>query len=363
MAERICLHIGAPKTGTTYLQQILHLNRDALESAGVLYPRVAGDAHHTALWDLRDMPERDFGRNITGDWARAVRLVDAWTGTAVMSSELFVYADEDECLRALTAFAEGTEVHVIYTARDLVRQAPAVWQERVKNQHTLGYGPFLADALGRSTTHMAKGFWRAQDLPIALGRWSQGLPPEQVHVVTTPPAGSPPTLLWERFASVLGLDGGSYDTDIPVVNTSLSVTAAELLRRFNVRHGHQMTHPQYRRVVRKGLFDALGEAGEDTSKLTLTRSEYAALSQRSKAGAAAARDRGYDIVGSLDDLVPPPERQLQKHELGGTRPDDLDDAEVAAALLDVVGKLLFTQHSLVRRAKKQSKQGRPSDDG
>ncbi|MEJ7689547.1 MAG: hypothetical protein WKF76_03450 [Nocardioidaceae bacterium] len=353
MADRIFLHIGAPKTGTTYLQQVLHRNRDALEAAVVLYPRVVGDAHHTAVWDVRAPTERDFGRDVSGDWGKAVRLVDAWTGTAVMSSELFVYAEEKECGRALTAFADGTEVHVIYTARDLVRQAPAVWQERVKNQHTLGYGPFLADALGRSQTHMAKGFWRAQDLPVALKRWSQGIPPEHVHVVTTPPAGSPPTLLWERFASVLGLDGASYDTDIPVVNTSLSVTAAEVLRRFNVRHGHELTHLQYRRLVRKGLFDVLSEVVEDSSKLTLTSSEYAALSKRSEEGAAAARARGYDIVGSLDDLVPIPARQLQKHQLGGTRPDDLDDAEVAAALLDVVNKLLLLQRTLVRRGKKK----------
>lgn len=353
MADRVFLHIGAPKTGTTYLQHVLHRNRDALDEAGVLYPRVVGDAHHTALWDLREAGERDFGRNVRGDWGKAVRLVDAWTGTAVMSSELFVYAEEEECRRALTAFTDGTEVHVVYTARDLVRQAPAVWQERVKNQHTLGYGPFLADALNRSETHMAMGFWRAQDLPVALERWSQGIPPQHVHVVTTPPAGSPPTLLWERFASVLGLDGASYDTDIPVVNTSLSVTAAEVLRRFNVRHGHKLTHLQYRRVVRKGLFDVLSEVVEDTSKLTLTRSEYAALSKRSQAGAGVARARGYDIVGSLDDLVPTPARQLDKHELRGTRPDDLDDAEVAAALLDVVNKLLLLQHNLVKQDKKK----------
>jgi len=363
VADRVFLHIGAPKTGTTYLQQVLHRNRDALEAAGVLYPRVVGDAHHTAVWDVRAPTERDFGRNVSGDWGKAVRLVDAWTGTAVMSSELFVYAEPDECLRALTAFAPGTEVHVIYTARDLVRQAPAVWQERVKNQHTLGFGPFIADALGRSETNMAKGFWRAQDLAAALERWSQGLSPEQVHVVTTPPAGSAPTLLWDRFAGVLGLAGASYDTDIPVVNTSLSVTAAEVLRRFNVRHGHEMTHLQYRRVVRKGLFDVLNDVVEDTSKLTLARSEYTALSKRSKAGADAAQSRGYDIAGSLDDLVPTPARQLEKHELGGRRPDNIDESEVAAALLDVVNTLLLTQHTLVREAKRQSRKDRSKKDG
>ncbi|MGI8994374.1 MAG: hypothetical protein ACR2FP_08710 [Nocardioidaceae bacterium] len=355
MADRLFLHIGAPKTGTTYLQQVLHLNRSALEAAGVLYPRVVGDAHHTTVWDLRAMWERDFGRDIRGDWDKAVRLTDAWRGTAVMSSELFVYAEEDECRRALTSFADRTEVHVIYTARDLLRQAPAVWQERVKNQHTLGYADFLADALGPSESGMAKGFWRAQDLPVALGRWSQGLSPQRVHVVTTPPAGWPPTLLWERFASVLGVRGASYDTDVPVVNTSMSVTAAEVLRRFNVRHGQELTGLQYRRVVRAGLFDVLTGVVEDTSKLSLTTSERSALVKRSKATAQEVRARGYDVVGSLDDLVPAPPRLSARHEDVGKRPDTVDDAEVVRALLDVVNELLVTQRRLAKQLKKQQR--------
>ncbi len=283
MTKRFYLHIGAPKTGTTYLQQVLHRNRRQLKAAGVLYPRNPGDAHHSALWDLRGAGEkRDYGRDIRGDWDRCVRLVSKWDGpTAVMSSELFVYADRAECKRALTAFG-NIEVHVIYTARDLVRQAPAVWQERLKNQHTLGYDAFLDDVLGPRKSAMSKGFWSAQDAPTALQKWSQGLPPEHVHVVTTPPSGAAPSLLWERFASVIGVDPTAFDIDVPVVNTSMSVTAAEVLRRYNIRHGKSMAHIDYRRHVKTDLFQILTEVVNDDSKLTLTAAQEGAFIEQGK---------------------------------------------------------------------------------
>ncbi|MGI8888264.1 MAG: hypothetical protein ACR2GB_04745, partial [Nocardioidaceae bacterium] len=211
MSERVYLHIGAPKTGTTYLQQVLSQNQEAMRADGVTYPTILGDAHHTAVWDIGGTWERrKSARKSKGHWDRVVRMSQDWPGrAAVISSELFVYLSLEDAAKAIGSFGD-TQVHVIYTARDLVRQAPAVWQERIKNQYVLGYSDFLDDLLGPGTSKMAKGFWRAQDAVTALARWSQGLDPSHVHVVTAPPSGSPPHVLWERFASVLGLDPGTY---------------------------------------------------------------------------------------------------------------------------------------------------------
>ena len=38
MAERVFLHIGGPKCGTTYLQTVLWSNKPRLAEAGVLRP-------------------------------------------------------------------------------------------------------------------------------------------------------------------------------------------------------------------------------------------------------------------------------------------------------------------------------------
>ncbi len=365
MAERVFLHIGAPKTGTTYLQQVLYRNREALEAAGVLYPRVSGDAHHTALWDLREVwGKREFGQDIRGHWNRTVALVREWDGpTAVMSSELFVYAEPAICRRALSAFGD-TEVHVVYTARDLLRQAPAVWQERVKNQHTLGYDEFLDDVLGQAKSSMAKGFWSAQDTPAALKRWSQGLPPGRVHVVTTPPSGTPPATLWRRFATVVGIDGRDYDTDVPLANTSMSVLAAEVLRRFNIRHGEQMTPLQYRRIVRRGLFERLAGLVSDPTRLTLTTQQRAELAKRGSEMAATISRRGYDVVGSLDELVPATSSRLPSDDASSQRrPVDVTDADVSDALMDVVDDLLRANDRRKQRRKAKRRSGKATRQG
>ncbi len=351
MVDRVYIHIGAPKTGTTYLQQALGLNRARMRDAGVLYPAGAADAHHVAVWDLREMwEERENSPKIRGAWQRTVDKVLAWDGpTALLSSELFVYADQRQAARALGSFGEA-EVHVIYTARDLVRQVPAVWQERLKNQRTMPYEQFVSDVIGPSKTGMAKGFWSAQDTPAALQRWSKGLPSEHLHVVTTPPSGSAPDLLWNRFMSVIGLDGPTYQVDVPAVNTSMGIVEAEVLRRLNKRHAQDIGPVTYRKVFRNGLFDVLSDVVPDKVKIVLRPDEHNALVERGQVVADGIRSAGYDVVGELDELVPP-QIPADAPSASARRPDDVTQAEVVDTLLDVVNALLVQRADKTRRSR------------
>jgi hypothetical protein len=36
--KRVLLHVGTPKTGTSYLQDVLFRNRELLREHGILYP-------------------------------------------------------------------------------------------------------------------------------------------------------------------------------------------------------------------------------------------------------------------------------------------------------------------------------------
>ncbi|HVX35469.1 MAG TPA: hypothetical protein VHC71_04540, partial [Hyphomicrobium sp.] len=49
MAESSCyIHIGAPKTGSTFLQRVFYDNRGELRTRGLLYPEanIRGFGHH-----------------------------------------------------------------------------------------------------------------------------------------------------------------------------------------------------------------------------------------------------------------------------------------------------------------------------
>jgi hypothetical protein len=334
--QRVYLHIGAPKTGTTYIQALLTKNRDALLRKGILYPDSKAEAHHKAVWDLRGTPsQREGTKGIEGSWQTLVDRVNGADTDVVLSSEHFVFALPPHIRTALAAFAG--DVHVIYTARDLGRQVPAVWQERIKNNQTMSFREYIDSITGEEGPGF-RSFWGAQHAARVLGRWGGSLDPAHVHVVTAPPAGQPPTVLWDRFASVLGLAGGDFETETEgTANVSLSMLQTELLRRYNLRHGQGIPWTQYRRLIRKefGIFAAI----EDGRKISLTRAEHDFFAGKAAEINRKLSAKGYDVVGDLSDLAP--DTSTAALAGGGEDPEELSDSELLAAALDVMQGLLI----------------------
>ena len=55
---RVLVHIGEPKTGTTFLQQVMWSNRAELAAQGVVLPGHHPQDHFRASQDLRGMEKR-----------------------------------------------------------------------------------------------------------------------------------------------------------------------------------------------------------------------------------------------------------------------------------------------------------------
>lgn len=337
--KRVFLHIGAPKTGTTFLQQVLRKNRKELATAGVLYPRVGREAHHTAVWALRKTFDKaEEGGGFADHWVRLVRQSLNWAGdTVVISSELFCFSRGPKIAEIVTAFGDS-DVHVVYTARDLMRQVPAVWQEQVKNRQDMPYQDYLVDVLGKRATDLSRVFWGGQDAPAVLARWSRGIDARHVHVVVAPPDGSDSGVLWKRFAGVVGLDVDRYGSDIPPANPSLSVEAAETLRRYNERYAHDLPILQYRRMIRRQLDPAFAHTRTDSSRFPLTSAQRATIVDLSERMVDQLRKTGYKVAGSLDELVP--RRASRSDPVPGRGPDDVSDTEIVRTLLDVLDYVL-----------------------
>ncbi len=358
--ERVFLHIGAPKTGTTYLQALLAANRRALKDDGILYPRFAGGGHHTAAWDLRGTPaQRKDVPGIAGAWRKLVDKANSWDGKAVViSSELFVYCNQAQIRTALSAFAG--EVYVVYTARDLLRQVPAVWQERVKNQQTISYRDFVQAVL-RSKAGGDHAFWRAQDAAAVAQRWSRGLDPSRVIIVTAPPPGEPPTVLWDRFLSGLGRRGDSYRAEnAGSTNPSLGILQTELLRRYNARHGSQLPWPTYRRTIRGEVDTSFVEAISDPRKPTLSAPERDFFATAARELTERVRAAGYSVVGDLDDLLPAAEPTARAGPWG--EPADLTDTELLDAALDVLHVVLTRQQEQRAESRERRRRGNRSPE-
>ena len=194
MTRRVLLHVGAPKTGTSFVQDILFTNRDALRERGILYAADRHDAHFLAALDLMELPWGGLEHEAVGAWDRLAAEVREWQGTAIISHEILGTASRVQVARALESLGSpDTEVHLVFSARDLVRQIPAEWQENVKHRRTKTYARFLENLRDpERSAEVAQWFWGVQEVPDVLDRWGESLPRERVHLVTVPPPGFEP---------------------------------------------------------------------------------------------------------------------------------------------------------------------------
>ena len=124
MTTRVYLHVGAPKSGTTYLQRVLDANRAAARRP----PASCWSASATSTGSTPPSQVREDQR--LGDAPRgrtrtpgppSSRQIQEWQGeSAVLSYELFAAASAEQAQRALADLA-AYDVHVVVTARDLGR--------------------------------------------------------------------------------------------------------------------------------------------------------------------------------------------------------------------------------------------------
>jgi hypothetical protein len=299
----VYLHIGPPKTGTTYLQEVLWRNRDRLAASDLTYPGSGPADHFHAALDLRGIAFGGYENPRTvGAWDRlAARARAARTRQVVISHEVLAGADEAQIARVVADFG-GSEVHVVYCARDLARQLPALWQESLKNRHTRTYGRFLRRALPEDD-RPPTGPWRVQDAVGTLARWSASVPRERIHVVTVPAAGTPRETLWRRFCQVLGISPEGFDLEVGRANRSLGAVDAEMLRQLNSRLPPELPWPAYERIV-KARFSRRADAGSSGERLRVPLRYKAAVHVRAERSRAALAEAGYEVVGDLDDLIP-----------------------------------------------------------
>jgi len=307
-ARTVLVHVGAPKTGTSFVQDVLFQHREALAEQGVLYPADRFDAHFLAALDLMELRWGGLERQAVGAWGRLAEQVRAWSGTVIVSHEILATASRAQVRRAMQSFGEDSEVHVIVSVRDLVRQVPAEWQENVKHRRTLGYRAFLDQVTGAARRGtVGSWFWSVQDIPAVLDRWAADVPPERVHVVTVPRPGAPRHVLWERFAEVFRLDPVAFDTTTERANPSLGVAETALLRKVNEKvNDGVLPNERYRELVREVLAHRTLSRRTTSSRLRLPEDVHAWAAQRCEEWIADLASRGYDVVGDLEDLRPDP---------------------------------------------------------
>ena len=352
--RRVVLHVGLPKTGTSFLQDVLEQNVAPLAEHGVRLPDVTGQQLFSAVLALTGR-SRSWGRSPeagTRAWRRVVRDVQERPGTVVISSETLCLATEEQVRRIKSDLA-AADIEVVLTVRDPARQLPAEWQEGVKHGRHGSYDAFLravlADEAALTTARARRRharFWAGQDPVTVLDRWGAGLAADRVHVVTVPPSGAAPDELWRRFAAVLGVPADAAAMPEGRVNASLGAAQLEVLRRVNRKFRRKGREPSYGTVVKR-LYAGRILRSQGGDRLVLPPHLHEVTDTLARGWMKEIADRGWHVVGELDDLVPRPAAGEPPRV---TRGDVLRSSiEATAGLLEEVERLTRENAALRRR--------------
>lgn len=334
----VFLHIGEPKTGTTFLQGVLWNNRNELARAGIALAGHRQQDAFRAVQDIRGVPQagNDPAGTWQGEWDILADQARRATGTVVISVEQMAAMTRRQAERAVRSL-EPAEVHVVVTLRDFATLLPAEWQETIKHANRGGWQDWLTHIIERAgRDHRRSGcwFWEVHDTVAVLARWAPYVPAERIHVVSMPPRAKPAGLLWERFASVIGVDPGVADTSRTFPNASLGMAEVELLRRVNKALPVGLPMWFYVIEVKEELAHSVlaKRRGKAAVRLPAERLEWAEKEADRIINEVLAA--GYDVVGDLDEIRPLPAAA------GGTRPGDVAAEDMLDGAVELIATLV-----------------------
>ena len=300
MAKRLFLHIGTMKAATTYLQSLFDVNRERLAEQGVLWQ--SSQLNQEAILDFQGSPMAS--PTHAGSWPRLRDEVRAADGDVLMSMELLARLPPRR-IRRLVEALDAEELHVILTARDLMRVAPSAWQETTQNRGTEPWASWI-EQVCTADPRPREGrpdFWQHHYLPSIIEAWSEVVPVSRIHLVTIPQQRSDSSAVWDRFASVIGVNPEGF-VEHSFSNAALGGISAELMRRLNLRT-KGMRFPQYRWGFKSALAKrTLAERAEAEPRPTIPLELQTQLHGVAAQMIEDVRAAGVVVVGDLAELVP-----------------------------------------------------------
>jgi len=353
---QIYLHVGMPKTGTTFLQATFEASREQLLRRGVeLLPPTRDEAYRLSLGVLERLhADRDPAAAFAA-WDEFVAAATASRSPRLLVSEELLGGASPEQLRRLVRAVPEREAHVVLTIRGLAQLLPSTWQQRIQQG---SQAPALEDFVERIVSRrgrLADKWWRERGVPPVVERWAAEVPASRIHVVVVPRRGSGGSSLLERFCEVLGVPADELVTDHGDSNPALGRAQAELLRLVKEqvpkelmdRHGYVPVGKWW--LARRHL----APQGGTPPRMPARFRDW--CEDEARATIDFLRASGVDLVGDVDDLLP-----------GDTDFDDAPaptEAELLAAAVQALASIGVerTERQAARRQLLRSGPSRPMD--
>lgn len=338
MGRRVVLHVGAMKSGTSFLQSLLFANQTTLAERGVLVPGRAWSDQVRAVQDVLGLGSTRTG-DISGCWDRLLDRTREFDGTSVVSMEFLGPAAPTAIEGIVSAWEDVT---VVLSARDLNRQLVSMWQETVQNGRTWTLADYVAGARdGRprperrdeDVTTAGRTFWRQQNVVRLCRNWS--VAGARVVLLTVPPPGAPRDLLRDRFLSVVGTTAEGL-VGAPSGNESIGAASTLVLRRLNeLLDETGLAFPAGQHLRKEVLGKKLMAARKATEPVTgLPLAPWV----ENHAATMVTKLQGLrlELVGAWSDLVPADVPGADPASVGGSVVAEAATAALAALLAEQI---------------------------
>lgn len=261
MADRIVLHAGFHKSGTTALQHAFDANKRSLRKRGVIYPPNPGRAHHRAAWGLieRVWGWRENGGKLVSikSWNALTRQVRKSPGTVLISSEFFTEAKDHHVAKAKKDLG-AVPTTIVFTVRPFAKILASSYQQFLKFGVKVRFEEWLEHVFtNRSDSKVTPTFWNRVQLDEIVERWGKHFGAENVIVILADE--SKPEFIFQEFARILEVPEDALP--IPEIggNRSMTLEETELLYQINNIYERSEGWEQYRALIRDGYVRYLAD--------------------------------------------------------------------------------------------------------
>jgi len=333
------LHIGPHKTGTSAIQGAFDLARGRLAEHGVVYAGAARQPMRATLAVTGRPAMLGEAQPDMAYWDRLVQNIrEAGDQRVVISSEFFADGD-DEAARRVVADLGGPRVHVVVTLRPLDKVMPSQWQQFVQNGFCTPYLEYLDRILRRPDRPIPR-FWLRHRHDKLVARWAAAAGADHVTVIVVD--GSDRLALLRTFESLLGLPAGLLVPEDDVVNRSLTLAEAELVRQLNEEFKRrEWPGDSYAKFLRYGAVRQMKARRPLPDEPQITTPAWA-LEQVAEISAEMTRNiaaLGVRVVGDLSALSTPAPTARELEAGAGDGPAETV-IPVEAAVQAVLGAIL-----------------------
>lgn len=253
MDSRLIVHPGFHKTGTTALQEALALARGNLQSQGIWYPDLGGDAHHRIAFALSGKSwgwENQGGKQVPRqEWTKVLRGIRKYPGVTVISSESLVELSHSQ-IEELSSELGDIQTKIVFTLRPLPSILVSVYQQYVKAGLRMPFNDWLQRELQENIVKRESRLWRRHSHDLVIKRWMKEF--DNVTVIVADPQS--PTFLFEAFESVIGAKLSTLQPEmVSNINRSLSLEELNLLIAINQQVHESMSWDEYLYFVRGSI--------------------------------------------------------------------------------------------------------------